>query len=122
MICPNCGKEMKKTSHYEYTPFYHWEDEETYYQKAYLQNFTCPNCDIKYNEDGEWIIPKKLLPTEKQKNTILFINNRLNLSLEAITKAQAWQLVHQYFEEAKKTPLPQLYDYEDFYFFEEDCF
>ena len=53
-------------------------------------------------ENDTWNIPNKLLPTEKQKKTILFINNHLRMDLEALTKHQCWLDIGKYFDEAKK--------------------
>lgn len=55
---------------------------------------------------------KKLLPTEKQKNTILFINNRLGEDFESLTKRQCWEIINQNFDKAKNTPKPSNYGYD----------
>lgn len=79
--------------------------------------YRCPDCKIKYNEDrrnNKWEIPKKLLPTEKQKNTILFINNRLHKNFESLTKRQCWKIINEYFDKAKRVPLSHSYDNYDY--------
>ena len=76
------------------------------------EEYTCRSCKITYDGD-KWTIPKDKLPTEKQKKTILFINNHLNMDLEALTKHQCWLDIGKYFEEAKKTPLHTDEYYED---------
>jgi hypothetical protein len=112
MKCPNCGKEMIDKSYSKLEEFYHWEDEDYYYRKNYYEKFVCNDCKISF-EDDEWHIPNNLMPTEKQKKTILFINNHLRMDLEALTKHQCWLDIGKYFEEAKKTPLYSKEDYWD---------
>ena len=104
MKCPNCGREMVNKSYSKLEEFYHWEDEEWYYRNNYYEKFVCNNCKISF-EDDKWHIPNNLLPTEKQKKTILFINNRLKIDLEALTKHQCWLDIGKYFDKAKNTPL-----------------
>ena len=74
--CPNCDKEMDNKSYCKMEEFYHCGDKEIYYQKVEHKKFVCKSCKIIYLDD-EWKIPEKYNPTEKQKKTILFINNRL---------------------------------------------
>lgn len=104
MKCPNCGKEMVDKSYSKLEEFYHWEDEEYYYKNNYYEKFVCNDCNISF-EDDKWHITNNLMPTEKQKKTILFINNRLRMDLEALTKHQCWLDIGKYFDEAKNTPL-----------------
>jgi len=103
MKCPNCGKEMIDKSYSKRERFYHWEDEEFYYRDNYYEKFVCNDCKISFENDT-WNIPNKLLPTEKQKKTILFINNHLSMDLKALTKHQCWLDIGKYFDKAKKTP------------------
>lgn len=112
MKCPNCGNEMIDKSYSKMERFYHWEDEEFYYRDNYYEKFICNDCKISFENDT-WNIPNKLLPTEKQIKTILFINNHLNMDLQALTKHQCWLDIGKYFEEAKKTPLHSSEYYED---------
>ena len=112
MKCPNCENEMIDKSRFKKERFYHWEDEEFYYRDIYYEKFVCNDCKISF-EDDKWNIPNKLLPTEKQKKTILFINNHLGMNLEASTKHQCWLDIGKYFEEAKNTPLYTSKYYED---------
>lgn len=109
MICPNCDIQMEYKNYCRLEPFYHWEDEETYYQKIQHEKYICKFCNISYI-DGVWKVPRKFQPSEKQKNTILFINNHLGMDLKSITKHQCWKDIGKYFESAKKTPL-QDYQY-----------
>lgn len=115
MKCPNCGKEMIDKSYSKLEEFYHWEDEEYYYRKIYYEKFVCNDCKISF-EDHKWNIPNNLMPTEKQKKTILFINNHLRMDLEALTKHQCWLDIGKYFYEAKNTPL---YSDEDYIYMQE---
>lgn len=104
MKCPNCGKEMIDKSYSKMERFYHWEDEEFYYRNNYYEKFVCNDCKICFENDT-WNIPNNLLPSKKQKKTILFINNRLGMELESLTKYQCWLDIGKYFDEAKRTPL-----------------
>ena len=115
MKCPNCGKEMIDKSYSKLEEFYHWEDEDYYYRKNYYGKFVCNDCKISF-EDDKWNIPNNLMPTEKQKKTILFINNHLGMDLEALTKHQCWSDIGKYFDEAKKKPL---YSDEDLLYMQE---
>lgn len=112
MKCPNCDKEMIDKSHSKMERFYHWEDEEFYYRDNYYEKFVCNDCKISFENDT-WNIPNKLLPTKKQKKTILFINNHLRMDLEALTKHQCWLDIGKYFDKAKRTPLHSNEYYED---------
>ena len=89
MKCINCLTEMKNKS-YDYYGFGDWDMD---YPASHHEEYRCPNCKCKYiREDygeGKWEIPKKVeKPTEKQVNTILFINNKLQMDLKPITKQQ----------------------------------
>ena len=98
VICPNCGNPITMTEYYK--RFYHWEDERHYYYLA--TKGECTKCHIQ-RDDGEWIIPEDLLPTEKQKKTVMFIRNRLNIPYgeEGITKHTYWEFINRYFDKAK---------------------
>lgn len=104
MNCPNCDKEMK------YRDDGHWGfpfttgPEPDYPDWIKKDVYFCKACRIRKVND-EWTIPKKYAPTEKQQKTIMFINNRLNLHLEALTKHQCWIDIGKYFEKAKKIRL-----------------
>lgn len=100
MNCPNCGKEMKHRQITGYEPdFGGTADEDEL--KVTWDKYTCKDCKISY--DGtEWKIPKALRPTEKQVKTLLFINNRLHLNLEPITRQQCWRDTNKYFKTARK--------------------
>lgn len=114
MICPNCKKEMKiKRETGFILDLSGTADEDDLYYEYNL--YRCPDCKIKYDEsrrNDKWDIPEKLLPTEKQKNTILFINNRLHEDFESLTKRQCWEIINQNFDKAKNTPKPSNYEYD----------
>jgi len=111
MKCPNCDKEMKHSfKEWEVWGFAHWDCEHGDY--CCEDKYYCSACRIK-NINGKWTIPNKFLPTEKQKKTILFINNHLRMDLEALTKRQCWLDIGKYFDEAKKIPLHSSEYYED---------
>ena len=112
MKCPNCDKTMMKRTRTTKERFYHWEDEEFYYRDISCEKYTCKACGIVFEND-KWCIPDNLLPTERQKNTILYINNHLDMNLEALTKHQCWLAIGKYFDEAKNTPLRSSEDYEE---------
>ena len=111
MICPNCDRKMKVKRE---TGFILDLSGTADYDLYYDYNiYRCPDCKIQYNEDrknDKWEIPKKLLPTEKQKNTILFINNRLHKNFESLTKRQCWKIINENFDKAKRGPLSHSYD------------
>lgn len=117
MNCPNCDCEMKHT-YKEWWGFSFSTGIEPDYPSLFCHDeYSCAKCKIKYI-NGKWDIPDKFLPTEKQKKTILFINNHLNMDLEAITKHQCWIDIGKYFEEAKNTQLHTDEWYEDL----QECF
>lgn len=113
-MCPNCGKKMN----YEIGTGRHIDFSGTAedYQLEYSwEGYGCGECKIVY--DGvQWKVPDNMLPTEKQKKAILFINNRLDMDLEAVTKHQCWVDIGKYFSEAKHTPIADnQYNEDDFY-------
>lgn len=74
--------------------------------------YKCKPCHIKYN-DGEWKIPKEYRPSKKQRNTVLFIENRMGYVGAALTAKQAHEIISKNFEEAKEIPLHDDQYYED---------
>ena len=112
MRCPNCSNEMKYRNDGCWGFPFSTGPEPDYPEWIPRDVYFCNDCRIrKVNE--EWTIPKKYAPTEKQKNTILFINNRLKMKLEALTKHQCWLDIGRYFEEAKQTQVHSDEYYED---------
>ena len=64
--------------------------------------YTCKECKITC-DNKEWKIPNKYeRPTEKQLNTVLFINNRLGFSFTPLLKVQCWRYINTFFDKAKK--------------------
>ncbi len=80
-ICPNCNRPMIVIS------------------GADTQE--CPYCKIVYHS-SQFDIPVLYCPTEKQKNTIAFINKTLNLSLNPLTKNEAYRSIDRYLEPARE--------------------
>ena len=111
MKCINCETEMKDKS-YNYYGLGDWDMD---YPASYHEEHRCPNCKCKYI-NGKWEVPKMVeKPTEKQINTILFINNKLRCSFEAITKQQCIRDIGKYFDKAKEAAnQPKYDDYEDY--------
>ena len=105
MLCINCKKEMKhKCETRRLLDFSGTaDDEELEYT---YEEYRCSSCRIKY-VDYEWILPKKLQPSEKQKKTILFIKNRLSIEETPITANQHWLFINKYFKKAQKVILPR---------------
>ena len=66
--------------------------------------FSCATCGITYI-DGAWNIPQKYQPTEKQKRTIDYINNRLGKNIKALTKHQCWVDIGKYLKRANNVYL-----------------
>lgn len=100
MLCPNCKREMIFSDgighHIDFSG-----TADDYELEYYWKKYSCERCAISY--DGEsWDVPKDLLPSVKQKRTILFINNRLDKDLKAITRHQCWVDINRYFEKARR--------------------
>lgn len=91
MNCPNCNKVMKEKEYFALDFGYGMAGEEVYNRNI---EFKCSSCKIMYEND-KWIIPDKLQPTEKQKKTLSFINNRLGTDFEPITKHQCWNIINE---------------------------
>lgn len=100
MKCPNCNKTMKKT--YDFKQRTETEDgwfTRIFYMKVF--EYTCDDCNIKYEKDeyddvyGHWHIPEKLLPTQKQKDFADKISKRLHKDIsKLITKHQYWEFIN----------------------------
>ena len=101
MNCPNCNKEMKyEDKGYWGYPF--TTGPEPDYPDYFKRDiYTCKECKIMC-DNKEWKIPKKYeRPTEKQLNTVLFINKRLGLTFEPLLKVQCWRFINKFFNKAK---------------------
>lgn len=103
MKCPYCNKEMKNKSQYETFRIIDFSGTcEDDYETKLVPKYECKDCNIKLN-DNEWKIPKKYeRPTQKQINTIRFINNTLDLDIEPLLKIQCQREISKYFNEAKR--------------------
>lgn len=112
MRCPCCNREMKNKSKYETSRIIDFSgtcDED--YETRLVKKYKCEDCNIKWKDD-EWKIPKKYeRPTQKQINTIRFINNTLNLDIEPLLKIQCQREISKYFNEAKKAKKAQQEQY-----------
>ena len=102
MICPNCGSPMVEAK--DFRSFYHWEDECTYYKLIDISK--CNRCGIT-NEDGKWVIPESLKPTQKQERTVVFIESRLDVYYDPEVKLRrnCSEFIAKYFEKAKNEPI-----------------
>lgn len=101
MKCINCNQDIKER--YSYVKTIDW-DSFSYSDNTYerIVKATCKQCKIKY-DNGKWIIPKNLQPTDKQKKTVLFIENRLNISFNGEElKTDYWKFISEYFNKAKE--------------------
>lgn len=97
--CPNCGQPMRTRSG-EYTvPDFSGTAEDWEMATPY-EICTCTPCGIE-RVNGAWHVPEDLQPSDKQKKMILFINGRLNLGLEPVTKRQCWLDTQKYYESAR---------------------
>jgi hypothetical protein len=106
MKCIECQKEMKDKSYW----YYGIGDWDMDYPATHHEEYRCKECKIKY-VNGEWIVPKNIeLPTEKQVNTILFINNKCGLAIKPITKKQCIRDIGKYFDKAKEVADRPYYD------------
>lgn len=102
MMCPDCGNEMIEKSRSELERFYHWEDEEFYYRDVIYSSYRCKCCGIRRNEDGVWLVPKFLKPTEKQITAISVINDILNTNFEPVTRSQCCKIIGKYMKKSKE--------------------
>lgn len=80
MNCPMCMQLMKEHSSTSYVPFYHYEDEETYYTKQKIVTYTCVKYKVTCRNDV-WNLPENDRPTEKQQLAISFIQDVLGLPM-----------------------------------------
>lgn len=107
MKCPNCDNQMKhKIETRQILDLSGTADYNEYYD---ADVYKCPACKIT-NDDGKWKIPQKWQPTQKQVNTLLFINNRLEIDEKPLTKHQCWVFINKNFEKAKNTEQHHWYD------------
>lgn len=112
MKCPNCKKEMKKSSRFERRSRIDWDGFDLDF--AYMKVFTykCPDCKIKYNtdefsgpfsQDDTWDLPKEFQPSEKQIKFAESIACRLGKNIDdLVTKQQYWKFINDNTKTYKK--------------------
>ena len=112
MKCPNCKKEMKKTSRFDSRSCF---DEDGFgLDHAYMKVFVhkCPDCKIKFESDeyggpfsiaDKWILPKEFEPSEKQIKFAESIACRLGKNIDnLVTKQQFWKFINDNTKKYKK--------------------
>lgn len=128
MMCPNCGKEMIKTSN-KLTEIICvvWDqiDGESEYEARSGYRYKCPDCNIKYNSlKNHWTVPKNIKSdiTYKQQNCINVICKNLNMEFPyIINKKVASEFISKYIDMSKSVSINNRYydyydcDHEDFY-------
>lgn len=108
ILCPNCGKEMIKTSNrlteivcVVWSPI----DGESEYEPKTGYRYKCPECNIKYNSlKNHWTIPKSITAdiTDKQQNCINIICKNLNMNFPyIINKNVASKFIDKYLDKSK---------------------
>lgn len=101
MICPNCNKEMKDSSHAVELTFMTGDDPD-YYPTRWYEKYTCNYCKIKY-EDGTWIIPKAYIrATDKQIKCVEFINGQIGTAFVPVLKHQCWKFIKENLPKAQE--------------------
>lgn len=105
MNCPQCNKEMKYKCN-QYSSFSSG-DEPDYDLLFIIESYKCKDCKIVCKIDNsnpipkiDWIVPDEYLPTERQLNTIEFINKYLGLEEICPTKKSAWKFINQNLNQA----------------------
>ena len=97
MNCPNCNKEMKDDSYWDYG-IGSWDMD---YPDVFHEKYKCKDCRIEYI-NGEWIVPKKFeRATYKQVKCANFICNELGMKFEPVLKMQTWKFINTYLDKAK---------------------
>lgn len=109
MKCPNCGKEMLKTSRKlteEICIMWDQIDGDSIYETKEGYRYKCTECNIKYNSlKDHWTIPKSITVdiTDKQENCIKIICNNLNMEIPyIINKSLASKFISKYIDESKR--------------------
>lgn len=109
MKCPNCGKEMLKTSRKlteEICIMRDQIDGDSIYETKEGYRYKCIECNIKYNSlKDHWTIPKSITVdiTDKQKNCIKIICNNLNMEIPyIINKSLASKFISKYIDKSKR--------------------
>ena len=118
MKCPNCNKEMKKSSTFELREDEGEVDEfcglGLHHNYAYMKVFIykCNDCKIKYKEDEfesifyqppQWKLPKDLMPSEKQIKYAKNLGYHFDISTDdLVTKKDYWNFINKYADQYKK--------------------
>lgn len=128
MNCPNCGKEMIRTSN-KLTEIVcvMWDqvDGDSEYEPRSGYRYKCTDCNIKHNSlKNHWTIPKNIKPdiTYKQQNCISVICKNLNVEIPyIINKKVASEFISKNIDRSKSVNIKNRYydyydcDHEDFY-------
>lgn len=129
MKCPNCGKDMIKSSRkLSRSICVEWDqiDGESVYETQIGYKYTCPDCKIHYNSLYDvYTIPKKISVdiTDKQKYCISIICQNLNMKVPyIINKKLASEFIDKYISKSKEISEKRRenyyrdYDYDDYDF------
>lgn len=126
MNCPNCGKEMIKSSRRlteVVCVVFDQIDGDSEYETRTGYRYRCDECNIKYNSlKNHWTIPKTITPdiTSKQQNCINIICKNLNMEFPyIINKNVASQFISKYIDKSKSVSnerKEEYKDYEDYFF------
>lgn len=99
MKCPNCGWNMDNKSFNYYAPIADWDMD---YPPRLHEAYFCKVCGMKYL-NGEWKIPQEFEPTDKQVNTVMFIERATKFEAPyPLTRRVAREYISRYFELAKR--------------------
>ena len=118
MICPDCQVKMiDKSYFYPDIKLYktgQWTEKDAIFKH---EEYWCMNCNIKYTNIDNWIIPSVSAITPKQKQAIWNCYNRLNIiDAQPITKKQAKVFLDKYMnlsiEASKQGLLTDKYNFE----------
>ena len=97
MKCPNCDKEMKDKSYWYYS-LGGWDLD---YPDELHEEYLCSSCRIKF-VNGEWIIPKSMIATEKQINASKIIERNTGIEMPPPIKKLMWEYIGNNIELSKK--------------------
>ena len=95
MKCPNCGCNMDNKSFNYYAPIADWDMD---YPPRLHEEYFCKVCGMKYL-NGEWKIPQEFEPTDKQVNTVMFIERATKFEAPyPLTRGVAREFISRYFK------------------------
>jgi hypothetical protein len=100
IYCPDCEQEMTKITYFIPKRNVEKVKDKEIFNKPRTK-YICGYCEIlcsnhKNYNDRHYTIPDILKPTEKQTNTIYFINSRLHGGLRPLTKRQCSRDIDKY--------------------------